>query len=79
MYTFKINNKEPVKKVLLPFCIYPFKYQTHKMVKHTQTIRRQQPTNCLSVTNHLVGLALKGLRSFRHHQSTLYIIDIEYF
>ena len=31
------------------------------MVKHTQTIRRQQPTNCLSVFNHYVGLVLKGL------------------
>ena len=32
------------------------------MVKHTQTIRRQQPTNCLSVFDHFVGLALKGLK-----------------
>ena len=32
------------------------------MVKHTQTIRQQKPTNCLSVTDHFVGLALKGLR-----------------
>ena len=31
------------------------------MIKHTQTIRWQQPTNCLSVFNHLVGLALKKL------------------
>ena len=33
----------------------------HKMIKHTQTIRWQQPTNCLSVFDHFVGLALKGL------------------
>ena len=32
------------------------------MVKHTQTIRRQQATNCLSVFDHSVGLAVKGLR-----------------
>ena len=32
------------------------------MVKHTQTIHRQQPTNCLSVFNRFVGLVLKGLR-----------------
>ena len=32
------------------------------MVKHTQTIRRLLPTNCLSVSDHLVQLALKGLR-----------------
>ena len=31
------------------------------MVKHTQTIRRQQPTNCLSVFGDFVKLALKGL------------------
>ena len=31
------------------------------MVKHIQTIRRQKPTNCLSVFDHFVGLALKGL------------------
>ena len=29
------------------------------MGKHIQTIRRQQPTNRLSVFDHLVGLALK--------------------
>ena len=31
------------------------------MVKHTQTIRRQKPTNCLSVFGHFVGLALNRL------------------
>ena len=36
-----------------------FRHQPHKMVKHTQTIRRQQPTNCLNVFDHLVGLALQ--------------------
>ena len=33
------------------------------MFKHTQTIRRLLLTNCLSVLNHFVGLALKGLKS----------------
>ena len=33
------------------------------MVKHTQTIRRQQPTDCSSVFDHFVKLALKGLIS----------------
>ena len=28
----------------------------------THSIRRQQPTTCLSVFDHFVGLALKGLR-----------------
>ena len=40
----------------------PFKRKPHKMVKYTQTICRQKPTNCLSVFDHFVGLALKGLR-----------------
>ena len=31
------------------------------MVKHTQTIRRQQPANCLSVFDHFARLVLKGL------------------
>ena len=31
------------------------------MVKHTQTIRRLLPTNCLSVFDHFVGLAFKLL------------------
>ena len=31
------------------------------MVKHTQTIRCQQPKNCLSVFDHFVGVALKML------------------
>ena len=31
------------------------------MVKHTQTNRRLLPTICLSVFDHFVGLALKGL------------------
>ena len=30
------------------------------MVKHTQTIRRQQTTNYLSVFDNFVALALKG-------------------
>ena len=33
------------------------------MVKHTQTNRRQELTNCLGVFDHFVGLALKGLKS----------------
>ena len=37
-----------------------------KLVKHTQTIRRQNqllPTNCLSVFDQFVGLVLKGWKS----------------
>ena len=32
------------------------------MVKHTQTIRWQQPANCLSVFDHFVGLVLKEFK-----------------
>ena len=49
-----------VNFALFSYCticiIYPFKWQPHKMVKHTQTIRRQQSINCWSVFEHLVGL-----------------------
>ena len=31
------------------------------MVQHTQTIRPQQPTNCLSIFDHFVGLSPEGL------------------
>ena len=34
------------------------------MDKHTQTIRRNLSTNCMSVFDHFVGLALKGLTIF---------------
>ena len=33
------------------------------MVKHIQTIRRQQLTNCLSVFDHFVGLVLKASKN----------------
>ena len=42
--------------------VWLFKGQSHKMVKYTQIIRRQLPTNCLSVFDHFVKLALKGLK-----------------
>ena len=38
------------------------KRQPHKMIKYTQIIRWQQPTNCLSESDHFVGLALKASR-----------------
>ena len=34
------------------------------MVKHTQKICPQKLTNCLSVFDHFVGLALKGLTEY---------------
>ena len=41
--------------------VLTLKGQPHKMVKHTQTIRWQQATNCLSVFDHFVGVVLKEL------------------
>ena len=38
-----------------------------KWLNTLKTIRRQQPTNCLSVFDHFVGLALKGLYGFSWH------------
>ena len=34
------------------------------MVKHTQTIRRQKPTNCLSGFDHFLWLAIEELKLF---------------
>ena len=42
-----------------PFTRQPYKMATHT---HTQTIRRQKPTNYLTVFDHFVELALKGLK-----------------
>ena len=36
--------------------------------KHTQTIRRKQPTDCLSVFDHFKGLVLKKLKVVRNFQ-----------
>ena len=41
------------------------------MVKHTQTIRRKLLTNCLSVFDHFVGLALKGFKTESETAETL--------
>ena len=38
-----------------------FIFNSLRMVKHTQTIRRLLPTNCLSVFDNFVGLPLKEL------------------
>ena len=42
-----------------PLSVNPTKWS------NTQTIRWQQPTNCLSVFDHFAGLARKGLRTLR--------------
>ena len=58
----------------LRFEVSPFKHQPHKMVKHTQIIRRQQPTNCFS--DHFVGLELKGLKRFFFYLFHLSIVNV---
>ena len=53
----------------------PLKCQPNKMVKQTQTIRQLLPTNCLSVFDHFVGSALKGLTfPFGHRLQRMYEI-----
>ena len=42
-----------------PKVTWLFKRQSHKMVKHTHTIRRLWPTNFLIVFDHFVELGLK--------------------
>ena len=58
-YFFLAFIDELEKKKLLT--LKPLKRQSHKMVKHTQTIR-QLPMNCLGVYDHFVKLTLQGLR-----------------
>ena len=41
--------------------VEPVKRQHLKIVKLTQTICREKPTNCLRVFGHVVGFALKWL------------------
>ena len=41
-----------------------FQHQPHRVVKYAQTICRMLPTNCLSVFDHFMGLALKGFKLF---------------
>ena len=41
------------------------------MVKHTQTVRLQQPTNFSSVFDHFVELVPKGLIKTSHDKSSL--------
>ena len=43
-------------KFIIHLCHELFKRKPYKIVKHTQTIRRQQLTNCLSVFGNFVGL-----------------------
>ena len=53
-----------------------FQSQPHKMVKHTQKISRQKqgPTNCLSVFDHFVGLALKGLTKIQFFFGSMWLL-----
>ena len=62
MFDWVLNNSLPyLQKINFPQIYLTFKHQPHKIVKHTHTIRRQEPTNCLSVFDHFVGLALEVL------------------
>ena len=54
------------------------------MVKHTQKINQQSPTNCLSVFDHFVLLVLKELTHFKpifplhfKHQETCHFLILE--
>ena len=42
------------------------------MAKHTQTIRQQQPTNCLSVFDHIVEGYSQGYKSFKENSNIGY-------
>ena len=69
-YMFKDIYVTKLLILVLHRMIYPFKHQPHKMVKHTKTIRRLLPTNCLNVFDHFMGLALKRLKETLQHRSS---------
>ena len=48
-----------------PSCFYPFKRQSHKWPNKLKQSVGKLPTNCLSVFDHLLELALKGLNYCR--------------
>ena len=49
------------------------KFRHHKVVKHTQNYASAvSPTNCLSVFDPVVGLALKGLICWKFKWSSIY-------
>ena len=50
----------------------PFKCQHHKMVKQTQTILKL----CLSMFDHFVGLALKGLKLYVPTKTGVFNVNI---
>ena len=58
----KKGTKSNSSWILLVIVLFQsFKHQPQKMAQHTQTFRRQLPTNFLSLFDHFMGLALKGL------------------
>ena len=63
IWKFSVNCLEhlSISEEMLFFVCFPFNCQPHKMVKHTETIYRQKPINCLSVFVDRVGLELKRL------------------
>ena len=61
VFQWTVNNCSLISGVNCFEQIDPFKRQPQKIVKHTQTFRRQFAKNCLSVFGHFVILALKGL------------------
>ena len=53
--------KSPCQRSMVELICENTQRQPHKMVKHTQKVRRLLPANCLSVFDHFVGLELKVL------------------
>ena len=66
MYGFCSNNALLLYKSFICNVCFSFNPLSANPSKwsNTQTIRRQQPTNYLSLFDHFVGLALKGLTPF---------------
>ena len=79
----KTNNWKTVTKVKFLLCStnrnLVVNHWTANLIKssNTQTIRRQQPTNCFSVFDHFVVLALKGLKITKIIENSLTLVFSE--
>ena len=61
----------PISNQLVTWLVLPFKRQPHKLVNHTQRIRRP----LLSVFDHFGGLVLKGLKTEMNKKRKNFQVD----
>ena len=74
-YCCHINERVPTEWIFYSEKLNYVKSSFPELFKHTQTICRLLSTNCLSVIDHFVGLALKGLTfAYFSNSASIYFI-----